>query len=142
VKKRRSQSPILPANVLFDDSQVTLIEEGQPGEHHVLSALYTKGPWQFDARANYYGSVAGEGFTPGYKQTWSGEWLFDLGARYAFSDQLSLSVTAINVFDKYPDRWDPDQAFPFPQLGFKYCWETCPFGINGGSYFVRLDYSF
>jgi iron complex outermembrane receptor protein len=142
VTKRRSQSSILPANVLFDDTQVTLVEEGQPGAHHVLSVGWTHGPWYINGRANYYGSVAGEGFTPGFKQRWDGEWLFDASVRYAFSEDLSVTVSAQNLFDQYPDKWDPVNAFPFPQLGFKYCWETCPFGINGGSYFVRLDYRF
>jgi len=77
---------------LFDDSQVTLIERGQPRQHHVLSADYTAGKWNANLRANYYGEVQGQGFTA-----------------------------------------------PFPQLGFTYCWETCPFGINGRSWYARLD---
>jgi hypothetical protein len=31
------------------------------------------------------------------------------------------------------------KAAPFPQLGFTYCWETCPFGINGRSWYARVD---
>ncbi len=142
VTARRSQSDILPPNVLFDDTQVTLVEEGQPRQHHVLSATYTTGPFQFVTRANYFGSVTGEGFTPGVKQTWGGAWLVDVSGRYSFNDNASILVGINNLFDKYPDKWDPEAAFPFPQLGFKYCWETCPFGVNGGSYFVRLDYTF
>jgi iron complex outermembrane recepter protein len=142
VTSRRSQSEILPPNVLFDDTQVTLVEEGQPRQHHVLSATYTTGPFQFVTRANYFGSVTGEGFTPGVKQTWGGAWLLDISGRYSFNDNASILVGVNNLFDKYPDKWDAEAAFPFPQLGFKYCWETCPFGVNGGSYFVRLDYTF
>lgn len=55
---------------------------------------------------------------------------------------MSLSAGINNLFDTYPTRWDPVKAAPFPQLGFTYCWETCPFGINGRSYYVKADYAF
>ncbi|RPE75940.1 TonB-dependent receptor plug domain-containing protein [Vulcaniibacterium tengchongense] len=146
VEARRSQSPILPPAALFDDAQVTLVEQGQPRAHHVLQAVYETGPWQITGRGNYYGSVAGEGFTPGLKQTWDGKWLFDLGVRYAFSENLALTVGGNNLFDEYPDEWtvgaDDPGVNPFPSLGFKYGWETMPFGMNGGSYYARLDYRF
>ena len=142
VLDRRSQSPILSPEMLFDDTQVVLVEEGQPRRHHVLQSVYEQGAWQWTARANYYGPVSSEGFTPGFKQTWGGKTLFDLGVRYAFNDNTHLSVGGNNIFDTYPDKWDEQNAFPFPQLGFKYGWETLPFGMNGGSYYVRLDYRF
>lgn len=142
VTARRSSSAILPANVLFPDAQVTLVEEGQPGAHHSLGANWTHDKWNLDVRANYFGSVAGEGFTPGVKQKWSGEWLADLTVGYQVSDALKISVGGTNIFDNYPDKWDEEDGFPFPQLGFVYGWETVPFGINGGYYFARADFTF
>ena len=142
VLDRHSQSPILSPTQLFDDTQVTLIEQGQPRAHHVLQTVYESGKWEWTARGNYYGSVTGEGFTPGYKQTWGGKTLFDLGVRYKFSDKASVTVGGNNIFDTYPDKWDRTNAFPFPQLGFTYGWETMPFGMNGGSYYVKFDYRF
>ena len=59
---------------------------------------------------------------------------------YRLSDAVSITVGGNNVFDEYPDEWDPVRAFPFPQLGFTYGWETVPFGINGGYYFARIGY--
>ncbi|HVI58399.1 MAG TPA: TonB-dependent receptor [Luteimonas sp.] len=142
VTDRKSQSAILSPQALFDDTQVTLIEEGQPGAHHVLQGVYQAGAWRWLARANYFGAVSGEGFTPGIKQTWGGEWVFDASVGYDFSDKLRLTVGANNVFDNYPDKWDPVTGAPFPQLGFKYGWETLPFGTNGGYYYARLDFRF
>ena len=142
VTDRRSQSAILPPEMLFDDSQVTLIEEGQPGAHHVLQGVYSIGDWDWTLRANYYGSVAGEGFTPGFTQTWDGQTIFDAAIGYDITDDLRVSIGANNLLDTYPDKWDPVNAAPFPQLGFVYGWETLPFGINGGYYYARLDYKF
>jgi iron complex outermembrane receptor protein len=142
VTGRHSSSPYLTGAQLFDDAQVTLIERGQPRQHHVLAADYSTGPWNANARANYYGPVQGQGFTAPFVQTWEGKWLLDLSGRYALTKQLSLSAGANNVFDTYPTRWDTAKAASFPQLGFTYCWETCPFGINGRTMYVRADYTF
>ncbi len=140
VTKRRSSSPILPPAVLFDQSQVTLIEDGQPRKHYVLSGTYFRGLWRTNLRFNYFGSVAGEGFTPGIKQTWGGKWLTDLSVSAPLTRSLNLTVGGLNIFDQYPNKWDTVGGFPFPQLGFVYGWETLPFGINGGYYFLRFDY--
>lgn len=142
VTKRKSQSTILSPTALFDDTQVTLIEQGQPRVHHVLQGVYHTGPWEFTLRDNWFGPVTGQGFTPGVKQTWSGKWLTDVAVGYRFSKRARLVVGADNVFDTYPDHWDPKTGAPFPQLGFTYGWETLPFGINGGYYYARLDFKF
>ncbi len=142
VTSRRSQSAILSPTQLFDDSQVTLIEEGQPGAHHVLQGVWTRGDWDWTLRANYYGEVAGEGFTPGFKQTWDGATLFDAALGWNVSDKLRISIGGNNIFDTYPDKWDAVNAAPFPQLGFVYGWETLPFGINGAYFYAKVDYRF
>ncbi|MBX3710352.1 MAG: TonB-dependent receptor [Lysobacter sp.] len=142
VTDRRSQSPILSPTQLFDDSQVTLIQEGQPGARHMLQAVWSRGIFDGTLRANYYGSVAGEGFTPGFKQTWDGATLFDFALGFQIGEKLRLTVGSNNFLDTYPDKWDPNQAFPFPQLGFTYGWETLPFGINGAYYYAKVDWKF
>jgi iron complex outermembrane receptor protein len=139
VAHRHSDSPVLSGTQLFDDSQVTLIERGQPRQHHVLSADYTTGPWNGNVRANYYGEVQGQGFTAPFIQTWAAKWILDTTLRYNFSKSTSVTLGANNVFNTFPTKWDPVKAAPFPQLGFTYCWETCPFGINGRSWYARVD---
>jgi iron complex outermembrane receptor protein len=139
VTGRHSDSPVLTGTQLFDDSQVTLIEHGQPRQHHVLSADYTHDQWNGNVRANWYGAVQGQGFTAPFVQTWDGKWIVDATVRYNFSKSTSLTVGSNNIFNTFPTRWDPVKASPFPQLGFTYCWETCPFGINGRSWSARLD---
>ena len=92
-------------------------------------------------RFNYFGAVSGEGFIP-LKQTWGGKWLTDASFTVPLRTQdVSLTVGALNLFDVYPDKWaspGPD-VNPFPFLGFKYGWETMPFGINGGYYYARVN---
>jgi iron complex outermembrane receptor protein len=139
VTGRHSDSPVLTGTQLFDDSQVTLIERGQPRQHHVVAADYTHGQWNGNVRANYYGEVQGQGFTAPFVQTWDAKWIVDATVRYNFSKSTSLTVGSNNIFNTFPTKWDPVRAAPFPQLGFTYCWETCPFGINGRSWSARVD---
>ena len=136
---RHSDSPVLTGTQLFDDAQVTLIERGQPRQHHVLSADYTRGAWNGNLRANYYGEVQGQGFTAPFVQTWDAKWILDATLRYNFNKATSVTVGANNLFNTFPTKWDPVRAAPFPQMGFTYCWETCPFGINGRSWYARVD---
>jgi iron complex outermembrane receptor protein len=142
VTDRHSSSSILPANKLFDDTQVTLIEHGQPRQHHVLSTTYYQGPFKANLRLNYFGEVQGQGFTPGFIQTWKAKTLTDVTFTYSLRNNLDISLGGLNVFDTYPTKWDTVNGFPFPQLGFTYGWETLPFGINGGYYFLRLNWRF
>jgi iron complex outermembrane receptor protein len=136
---RHSSSPVLSGAQLFDDAQVTLIERGQPRQHHVLAADYTTGAWNGNARANYYGEVQGQGFTAPFVQTWDAKWIAGRHAALQLHQATSLTVGSNNIFNTFPTKWDPVKAAPFPQLGFTYCWETCPFGINGRSWYARVD---
>ena len=139
VTKRKSQSAILPPSALFDDTQVRLVEHGKPRVRGTLQGVYRTGAWDWTLRENYYGPVSGDGYTPGQVMTWSGKALTDISVGYRFSPAVQLTVGANNVFNTYPDRWDEKTGYPFPQMGFKYGWETLPFGINGGYYYARLN---
>jgi iron complex outermembrane receptor protein len=141
VTARRSQSTILPAEALFDEAQVVLVEQGQPRQHHVFQSVYHVSKWDWTFRANYYGSVAGQGFTNIY-QKWDGATLFDAAVAFRATDKLTVTVGGNNLLDTYPDKWDEQGGFPFPQLGFTYGWETLPFGINGGYYYAKVDFRF
>jgi iron complex outermembrane receptor protein len=138
VTKRHSPSSLLSGEQLFNQAQVTLIERGQPRKHHVVAADYTIGQWNVNARANYYGEVQGEGFSP--LQTWDAKWIMDSSVRYSFSKKTSVSFGVNNLFDTYPSEWS--NGGDFPKLGFKYCWETCPFGVNGRSMYLKFDTAF
>jgi iron complex outermembrane receptor protein len=138
VTKRHSTSSVLSGEKLFDKSQVTLIEHGQPRKHHVVAADYTTGAWNLNTRANYYGPVEAENFSP--LQKWDARWLVDASVRYGFSKRTFLSVGVNNAFNQLPNLWA--NGGDFPKLGFTRCWETCPIGVNGRSFYVRADTAF
>jgi iron complex outermembrane receptor protein len=136
-----SQSSVIPIDVLFDQTQRTLIEEGLPHHRGSLGAVYSYGNWRFGLINTYYGEVSGQGFT-GVKQTWGGKWLTDVTLNYRFNKNFDVTLGGNNVFDVYPDKWSNEAGFPLNALGFTYGWETLPFGINGASYYVRGRFTF
>ena len=138
VSKRHSTSTVLTGEQLFDQAQVTLIERGQPRKHHVVAADYTAGPWNVNTRANYYGEVQAQSFSP--LHTWDAKWLVDASVRYGFSKRTFLSVGVNNMFNELPSEWT--NGGDFPKLGFTRCWETCPIGVNGRSMYIRMDTAF
>jgi iron complex outermembrane recepter protein len=140
VKNINSVSSLIPADVLFSDTQVLRLERGQPKTTGTLSGEYEAGPFSANLAFNYFGSVEGQAFT-GVRKKWSGKWITDVSFKYEFTSDLSVQVGANNLFDVYPDKWG-EAGSVFAEAGFTYGWETMPFGINGGYYFGRVDYRF
>ncbi|WP_198674502.1 TonB-dependent receptor plug domain-containing protein [Idiomarina tyrosinivorans] len=140
VENINSVSSLIPAERIYNDTQVLRLEEGQPGEKATISADWDKDAWHANVAFNYFGEVKGKAFT-GIEHTWSSKWVTDVSVGYDFTDDFTVSVGANNLFDTYPDEWG-DDGIPFSQAGFKYGWETLPFGINGGYYYAKAIYRF
>jgi len=140
VERVNSVSSLIPAEQIFNQTQVLRIEEGQPGEKATFSGKWQRNDWTVNLALNYFGSVEGQAFT-GIRHEWSAKWLTDVSVAYDLTSDFSVMVGANNVFDTYPDEWG-DAGIPFSQAGFKYGWETLPFGINGGYYYARFNYQF
>lgn len=138
VEDIHSQSTLLPPSVLFDNTQVTLIEKGLPHDRGSIGATYSKDKWRIGVNNTYYGPVTGNGFGPVYHS--DGKWLTDLTVNYAATDRLNFTIGGNNVFNVYPDKWEG--GFPFPELGFVYGWETVPFSLNGAYYYARVGWTF
>jgi iron complex outermembrane receptor protein len=117
VAGRHSDSPVLSGTQLFDDAQVTLIERGQPRQHHVLSADYTTGAWNGNLRANYYGEVQGQGFTAPFRA--------DLGRQVDRGRHAALQLQQGDQPDgrveqhlqHLPDQMGPGQGRALPAAG-------------------------
>ena len=89
----RSQSSVIPIDVLFDQTQRTLLEEGLPHHRGSLGGIYSVGNWRFGLSNTYYGEVSGQGFT-GVKQTWGAKWLTDVTVNYRINKNLDVTIGA------------------------------------------------
>jgi iron complex outermembrane receptor protein len=68
---------------------------------------------------------------------------FDAEVTYFATENISLTLGANNIFDQEPEKLDFQRATGIPNnnWGGKY-YETSPYGINGGFYYVKATYTF
>ena len=111
------------------------IERGRPDSRFTLTWRHLQGPWQFLARARYYGSYydattndASVAYFP------DAELLFDIEAGLRLGDAATLRVGAQNLFDTYP------QKNPNGEVAGLIYPESSPFGFNGGFYYLRATW--
>ena len=67
----------------------------------------------------------------------------DAEVTYFLNDEMSFSVGAQNLLDQQAEKLDFFNATQIPNnnWGGKY-YETSPYGINGGFYYVKATYTF
>ncbi len=65
---------------------------------------------------------------------------------YKFSKQLSVSIGANNLFNTYPDKLNPALVADWRENGDNAAVQKypsfSPFGINGGYYYAKANYTF
>jgi iron complex outermembrane receptor protein len=146
---------------LLGQTATELIEVAQPRTKILGSVNYAWDKFNLGVRASYFGNV--KAFSTGLSaqdknvacdannrcvQTFRGKTLFDLTASYAFSDQLTLTLGANNVFDTYPDKWKNTrdgaigQAASYSDGQTPYTRNANQFGFNGAYYYVTAAVKF
>ena len=137
-----SQSSLIEEDQLFSETQRLRLERGQPREKSTLAAVTRIGEFSVRLATSYFGAVSGMAFS-GMRKDWSGKWITDASLTYVPLALPGFQATlgANNIFDVRPDRWGA-QGGVFSQAGFTYGWETLPFGINGGYYYLNLAYTY
>jgi iron complex outermembrane receptor protein len=137
-----SQSSLVGEDELFSETQRLRLERGQPREKATLSAATRVGEFTIRLATNYFGAVSGMAFSE-MRKDWSGKWITDGSVAYLPRALPGFQATlgANNIFNVVPDRWGT-QGGVFSQAGFTYGWETLPFGINGGYYYLNLAYTY
>lgn len=95
-------------------------------------------------RANYYGEYQGVHVDyDATAKTADASVTIDAEVTYFATDSISISVGANNLFDQEPEKLDffNKTQIPNNNWGGKY-YETSPYGINGGFYYVKATYTF
>ncbi len=122
-------------DVYFSPAERGLIERVNPRQKLNLSLNYTRGKFSVYLANVYFGASYRNGFPFGVEQTFSGKMVHDLSFSYQISPKLSLTFGGNNIFSAYPD----EQAYDNSYFGvFKYA--PVQMGMNGGFYFLRLNY--
>ena len=145
-------------NRLFDRSQRTRLEHGNPRSKINLAAAYNVGRFGVEARSVRFGQIQTADADPNrayLDQTFSAKWITDLTVNVQLAKQLGLVLGVNNLFDVYPDkiyvdpRNNPNNFSADPATSFsssldnsnrgRFLYSANQFGFNGAYYFGRLN---
>jgi iron complex outermembrane receptor protein len=138
------------ANVdIFDRRAQSILLYSRPQSKILASAtLGHSDNWQITLSANYFGKVRWQHPLDSLTdntylqkdQVFKGKCLFNLSGTLKVSKFVSLTVSANNILNTYPDELDPKGDFKTNLGGrFKYYRELNQFGYYGASYFAQLN---
>ncbi len=145
-------------NRLFDRSQRTRLEHGNPRSKINLAAAYNVGIFGVEARSVRFGEIQTADADPtraNLDQTFSAKWITDLTVSVQLAKQLGIVLGVNNLFDVYPDKIyvDPrnnannfsvDPATSYTSSADnsnrgRFLYSANQFGFNGAYYFGRLN---
>ena len=158
VTKIAAPPPQLAGASLFDLTSIGNLETTAPKYRLVLGALWTWDKLSVNLKETLYGkssrydSRTGCPLTTGstlptcFKNTIDATFITDLEISYKIIEPVKLTIGANNLFNKYPDKLNPDYRNTFltgNANGYVTQYPTfSSFGINGGYYYGKIAYTF
>ena len=124
--------------------KVKRLEEDLPNHRATATWAQNYDDFSFFTRVNYYGEYQGVHVDfDATAITADAAVTVDFEFSYYVNDQITLSAGAQNLFDQEAERINIPASVGIPNnnWGGVY-YETSPFGINGGYYYVQATYNF
>jgi len=135
-------------NRLFNREERNRLEDALPRQKFNLSARYSISGFSLTARANYFGEVKYRPTNPLNDETFSAKTIFDLDLSYELTRGLRISVGGNNIFNTFPDEHGTPEERAALGLNsnrsdgrFVYSRRVTQFGMNGGFYYGRLQFT-
>jgi len=120
------------------------IKESTPKSKIVLQANFIDDPYSVTLRETRYGQVVeiyADGSSGSSPYTWNRNrpaFITDLELGYKITKELTLTLGANNLFDKYANHTTADSRY---HNAVEYI-ASSPYGIDGGVYYGRLNFKF
>lgn len=124
---------------MIDDRRIDELELGLPETRWNLSANHIMGGWRFLARVGYYDEYYDSEDVAQAPQfadlIYGDEYVVDAEVAYTLADKYTVTVSAQNLFDEFPDE-NPGAA---DNTGNQYG-QYSPLGFGGRFWYLRLRY--
>lgn len=124
--------------------KVKRLEEDLPNHRATATWAQSMDDFSFFTRVNYFGEY--QGVHVDYDATAitaDAAVTVDFEANYYLNDAITLTAGAQNIFDQDAERIDIPAEVGIPNNNWGgVFYETSPFGINGGYYYVQATYNF
>jgi iron complex outermembrane recepter protein len=134
---------------LFDRTAIGFLETTAPEYRVAAGGVWNVGDLSVNLRSTLYGPASLFNSRTGavfYETEISPSVLVDLDIAYEILDGVTLSIGANNLFNKYPDKINAilrDEFFRNNQNAYVTQYPTfSPFGINGGYFYGKINYTF
>lgn len=139
----------LTGKPLLNLPQIAFLTTATPKDRYILGATWTKDRWRVDLQETRYGSTANQVmYYTGPLALSTTQFLYfvnepkyvtNLDVTYNLTQRLSISAGARNLFNVYPNKLPPNNAFSGAAQ-----WDvnSASIDFNGGFYYTRLDYRF
>ena len=147
-KINQAPTQLLP-QILLNKGAIASLEESSPKTRVNLGALWKLQGWTVNLRESIYGPSAGYTTVNGslyFRNEIKTSATTDLEVSKALGKSFTLAVGANNLFNKYPGRNNADliaaQNAALNTGSVNQYPSFSPFGINGGYYYARVNYTF
>lgn len=124
--------------------KVKRLEEDLPNHRATATWAQSMDDFSFFTRVNYFGEYQGVHVDfDATAITASAAVTVDFEANYFLNDAITLTAGAQNIFDQDAERINIPSEVGIPNNNWGgIFYETSPFGINGGYYYVQATYNF
>ncbi len=132
------------ASAGFTPDVLSEIQNATPKNKIILQAIYTADPFSVTVRETRFGQVSEtlvDGYSGGSPFSYnkqSPKWITDFEASYKITPELTFTLGADNVFDKYATHTNALARYGNAEQYIL----ASPYGIDGGFYYARAAYRF
>jgi len=127
---------------LVDVVQTSNLTTATPHTKASVAGTYFRDAWEITLRETYYSnSKQVQGYAPGpyYTIDTGTAYITDLDIGYNLTDKIKVNIGGNNLFNVYPNKISPAI---YQNLNYDQYSHVSPFGINGGYYYAKINYSF
>jgi iron complex outermembrane receptor protein len=136
-----------PELTVLTDTSLFRIRNASPKNKLVLGADWQAAHWGLLARATRFGPLKDFSYDDDaevidgvHAQRFGAVWTLDVEAQYKLTKQLTVSVGADNLLDRYPQRVrETNNATYGGALPYNF---INPIGVNGAYFYGRIRYTF
>ncbi|HEV7814548.1 MAG TPA: TonB-dependent receptor, partial [Janthinobacterium sp.] len=146
-KVNQAPTQLLP-QTLLNATAISDLETASPKFRLNLGALWKQGKWSVNLRESFYGPSSEMDSYDGstyFETKIKTKAITDLDVAYRITKALTLSAGANNLFNTYPDKNNASlmavQRAHLSTGAVTQYPSFSPFGINGGYYYARLNYT-
>lgn len=134
----------LPALPYLQARSLLLLTEAQPEDKATFGLDLSRGSFGLQTHVSHFGTYRSAPFGNTLAQTWGEKTVLDASMRVDLSERVRIIAGVQNLGDVYPDQPAHNSLAPIIAAtgGSFPTGEESPIGVNGRSWFVRLEAQF